>query len=163
MFIKLMPAVQFAVNCRINPTLIIDFGGLKMIYFFVLSMKIEFSFILFLFLLLTLLGFYGSFIYGRKTKKFRWSEYIALLIIPILCSFSLIYLFGIKIIWLFIASSIIGFMLEYILGLAYHKTLNRRLREYDVSSLGGYTSWLALPIWGAAGVLFWMVSKTIGL
>jgi len=126
-------------------------------------MNIQFLIISLSFCFLSFFGFLASYLYGRKTRNFRWIEYFALLSVPVLCSLGLAYFFGSKIILLFISSSITGFIFEYGLGLAYHKTLNKRLWVYNVSSLNGYTSWFTLPMWGVAGVLFWLASKTLGL
>jgi len=114
--------------------------------------------ILSVFLGITFFGFYLAYLYGRKTTKFRWSEYTAMLITPVLCTLLLTYLYGFVIIKLFLISSIFGFSLEYIIGLTYHKTLNKRLWIYQRYSVGGYTSLLTLPIWlcqsGDAGVYY---------
>lgn len=123
----------------------------------------KFSLILIAFGSLSLLGMYFSILYGRKTKAFRWSEYIALVSVPVVCSLGLAYFFGPNVIALFIKSAIIGLILEYCLGSAYHKTLNKRLWTYERFNLGGYTSWLTIPMWGVAGVIFWLISKSVGL
>src|SRR3989344_6794194 len=116
-----------------------------------------------IFLGITLTGFYLAYLYGRKTKIFVWKEYIAILIWPTLLVLTLAYFIDKNIIILFLISSIIGFCLEYLLGLTYHKTLNKRLWRYDKFSVKGYTSWLTLPIWGIAGVIFLFLSKIAGL
>lgn len=117
----------------------------------------------FVFLLITLIGFYLAYLYGKKTKRFRWSEYIAILIWPILFVLFLAYFINVRILSLFLLSSFVGFVLEYIVGLVYHKTLNKRLWHYERLSINGYTSLLSIPIWGVAGVTFWFLSKIIGL
>ncbi len=116
-----------------------------------------------LFIFIDLAGFYFAYLYGRKTKEFRWREYIAITIFPIIGVLVLTYLFGAKVFALFIASCIVGFSLEYILGLAYHKTLNKKLWEYKRLSINGYTSLLSIPFWGVGGVAFWFLGKLIGL
>lgn len=108
-------------------------------------------------------GCYLVFLYGRKTKKFLWREYIALVVVPVGASLGLAFEYGVKIIYLYVSSSILGFILEYLLGLFYHKTLNRRLWKYDKYSLQGYTSYLTIPLWGVAGVEFWLLGKKLGL
>lgn len=108
-------------------------------------------------------GFVGAYLFGRKTKNFRWSEYIALLAAPVFGSLSLSYFYGVKIIYLFLISSVVGFILEYSVGLAYHKTLNKRLWTYDRYSVGGYTSFLTFPMWGVVGIIFWLISRYIGI
>lgn len=117
----------------------------------------------FVFLIITLVGFYVAYLYGRKTKEFKWSEYIAIMIWPILFVVALAYFIDTRVIGLFIVSTFIGFALEYILGFTYHKVLNKRLWTYERLNIGGYTSLLTLPMWGVAGVIFWFISKIIGL
>ncbi|MEI6420484.1 MAG: hypothetical protein WCO30_02505 [bacterium] len=126
-------------------------------------MEIKYQTLLLVFCFLSLFGFYFAYLYGKKTRKFRWSEYFAMLSVPLLSLLGLVYFFGIKIVWLFILSAVAGFIFEYGVGFFYHKTLNKRLWVYNVSKLNGYTSWLTLPMWGIGGVLFYLVSKTIGL
>jgi len=113
--------------------------------------------------LATLIGIYAACRYGRKTKQFRWIEFWALLAPPIIWSFALAYFYGTDIFALFAASMVVGIVLEYGLGRAYHQTLNKRLWTYTRYSIGGYTSWLTLPMWGVAGVIFWSLGKVIGL
>jgi len=110
-----------------------------------------------------LLGFYLAYLYGRKTKNFRWREYLAIVAVPLGCVFAAAYLIDLKIINLFLVSCFIGFALEYLLGLAYHKTLNKRLWEYKRLSVHGYTSLLSIPFWGVGGVSFWFIAKILGL
>lgn len=114
-------------------------------------------------IVLDLLGFYLAYLYGRKTKNFHWNEYIAIITLPLIGVFVFAYLVDIKILVLFVISSFAGFIFEYILGFAYHKTLNKRLWTYNRLSINGYTSLLSIPFWGTAGVAFWFFSKIIGL
>lgn len=116
-----------------------------------------------IFISVSLAGFYLAYLYGRKTKRFRWSEYVAIIIWPIICVFVMAYLIDIRILVLFIISCGVGFLLEYILGLTYHKTLNKKLWEYKRLSVHGYSSILSIPVWGIAGVVFWFLGQMIGL
>jgi uncharacterized membrane protein len=111
----------------------------------------------------SILGMYFTYLHGRKTKKFKWSEYFLLISVPVVSSLSFSLIYGVRILYFFVISSIIGFLLEYILGFFYHKTLNRRLWTYGKYNVGGYTSILTFPLWGVAGMLFWVLSKQIGL
>ncbi|MCK5285659.1 MAG: hypothetical protein KAJ58_00315 [Candidatus Pacebacteria bacterium] len=114
-------------------------------------------------IIIVIIGFYLAYLYGRKTKTFKWNEYIALVIPPTLIVVFYLYLEGINIIKLYFISAIIGSILEYCLGLAYHKTLNKRLWTYNKLTKNGYTSLLSIPFWGAAGILFWRLSVIVGL
>ena len=116
-----------------------------------------------IFFVINIFGFYIAYLYGRKTKRFRWSEYVALFIFPFSTVLVIAYLNGPRIIAFFLISAFVGFTLEYILGLSYEKTLNSRLWEYKRYSIGGYTSMLTLPFWGVAGVVFWFLAKVVGL
>lgn len=104
----------------------------------------------------SLFGFFLAFLYGRKTKNFKISEYLAILVgRPLIGVCLLIYIYGIRILMLFLESSIVGFIFEYLFGAIYHKVLNKRLWNYYRFSLNGYTSFLSLPLWGIAGIVFW--------
>ena len=113
--------------------------------------------------LVSLIGMFLAYLYGRKVEKFRWSEYVLLLIAPVGGCFALTFLYGIRIVYMFVLSAVVGFIFEYSVGLIYHKTLNRRLWNYSRYSVGGYTSWLTLPMWGVAGIVFWLLSASLGL
>lgn len=117
----------------------------------------------FVFLSVCLVGFYLAYLYGRKTWRFHWGEYIAIIILPILCLVYLSVFYDLRILTLFLISSFLGFFLEYVIGLTYHKTLNRRLWKYHKYSVGGYTSLLSLPLWGIGGVVFWLLGSALGL
>ncbi len=116
-----------------------------------------------LFLFVLCLGCVSAYYYGRHTKKFRWSEYVAIFIAPLFLVLLYAWYIDTLIFKLFIASACLGFVTEYLLGLAYHKTLNKRLWNYSRLSLNGYTSLLSIPLWGIAGVLFWYLSLWVGL
>jgi len=117
----------------------------------------------FVFIVLSLLGFYLAYLYGHKTKQFRWSKYIAIIIIPLLFVFALAYFVNARVLSLFLVSAAVGFVLEYLLGLTYHKVFNQHLWTYSRLSVNGYASLLGIPIWGIAGVIFWFLSKMVGL
>jgi len=117
----------------------------------------------FIFIVVSLVGFYLAYLYGRKTKRFKWTEYGAILAGPVLSIIILAVLIDIKILTLFLVSASVGFLLEYVVGLTYHKTLNKRLWRYERLSIDGYSSLLSVPIWGIAGVIFWFLGKMVGL
>jgi uncharacterized membrane protein len=117
----------------------------------------------FILILVTLMGFYLAYLYGRRTKKFRWREYIAIIILPIISIFIFAYFIEIKIISFFLISSFLGFIWEYLVGLIYHRIFDERLWTYNRLNIHGYTSLLVIPLWGIAGVLCWFLSKMVGL
>lgn len=108
-------------------------------------------------------GFFLAYLYGKKTKNFKWSEYLLIIIWPTLCVLYMAYLYGLGIIVLYLASCWVGFVLEYLLGLIYHKVLNKKLWTYNRYSVNGYTSFLSIPFWGVGGVVFYFLAKLLGL
>lgn|SRR3989338_1874196 len=123
----------------------------------------NFNLLGFIFIVICFLGFYLSYLYGRKTRKFLWREYLAIIILPLLCVIYLSIFVDIRILNLFLLSGFVGFLLEYVIGLTFHKTLNRRLWEYKFYSINGYTSLLTVPVWGMAGIVFWLIGKMLNL
>jgi hypothetical protein len=111
---------------------------------------------------LFLLGLIFGVWYGRKTKRFELKEYVALLIVPTLTIIWLTFDYGIVIIYIYLLSAVAGFILEWSLGWAYHHALGARLWMYERLSLSGYTSWLAIPFWGIAGIFFFLLVKAVG-
>jgi uncharacterized membrane protein len=110
-----------------------------------------------------LIGFFIAYLYGRKTKKFYWSEYIAIVVWPLFVVVMLSRAIDQKIMYLFVASMLIGTIFEYFFGFVYEKVLNKKLWKYSRLSIHGYTSILSIPLWGIAGVVFWSLGKIIGL
>ncbi len=98
---------------------------------------------------------------GKKLKKyhFSWSKYFCLLI-PIIIAVVLYTIkFSASIVIVFLLFSLIGTFLEWLIGYLYHAIMGQRLWTYHRKSIGGYTSLLSIPLWGLAGVLFWLLAK----
>lgn len=103
------------------------------------------------------------FVYKKNFKEyhFKFSRYLFYLLFPILAIiFSFIYT-GSTAIYIFIVFSLIGTALEWLAGFAYHMIVGQRLWTYHRFSIGGYTSFLSLPLWGLGGVFFWLLQKLI--
>jgi uncharacterized membrane protein len=64
---------------------------------------------------------------------------------------------------MFLVSSLIGLVGEYLIGFIYYKVLNEKLWVYKRLTLNGYSSLLSMPLWGIGGVVFWFLSKLLGL
>lgn len=110
-------------------------------------------------ILMDLAGFYLAYLYGHRTKKFLWRKYLAILAFPIAGVFIFSFLLNIKVLILFLISSLVGFAFEYIIGLTYHKTMHERLWCYDRLNINGYTSLLSVPFWGMGGIVFGLLSN----
>ncbi len=116
------------------------------------------------FLFATLVAFYLVYRYAKNKKSFRWIEYFGILLVPAIFVITLASIIGPKVYKLFLVSSIVGLALEYSLGVIFHKAFHRRLWVYDSKhNINKYTSWFVLPVWGAAGVIFWFIAKRLGL
>lgn len=102
-------------------------------------------------------------VYRNHFKKYNFSfgRYLFYLLFPLV---ALIYSFvsvGYQILPIFLAFSIIGTTIEWLAGFSYHMILGQRLWSYHRYSIGRYTSLLSIPLWGVAGVLFWMLNRVI--
>jgi len=114
-----------------------------------------------IFILSIAIGFYLAYLYGRKTTEFKWSEYLATLILPFLALGFLIWQEGVNILWYFIVCAFAGNLAEHLGGFSLHKILGHHLWTYHRLSWGGYTSILSWPYWGMIGILFLSIYKTI--
>ena len=120
--------------------------------------------LLLLILIGSFVGFCFAYWYGRRTRKFYWSEYLALVGVPVAGCLALALLYGKGVVYLFFLSAGVGLLLEYSAGLAYHLVLHERLWTYGKFALKGrYTSVLVLPMWGVGGVISWLIAKSVGL
>ncbi len=94
-----------------------------------------------------------------KENHFTFRKYIFLLLFPFIATFTIAYLEGWAPLVVFVVFSFIGTLLEGLVGFSYHKVVGQRLWTYHKYSLTGYTSLLSIPLWGMAGVLFWLLAR----
>jgi len=112
------------------------------------------------YLVLIIVGFFFAYLYGRHTEKFLWREYSALLAAPVLGVGGLTALLGVKPLLIFITASLIGPLLEWLVGFTYHRIMGAHLWVYERYPLPGrYTSYLTIPMWGFAIELLWLLLK----
>lgn len=118
-----------------------------------------------IFLLIFVIGLLLACWYGRRTKRFRWSEYIALFLLPFFSLIWLTFKYGLIILALYFTSAVLGMFIEGLIGWAYHKTLASKLWEYKRFPIPakGYTSWLTPPFWGLIGVATFLLVKAFGI
>lgn len=117
---------------------------------------------LFMFAFFASCGLLCAVWYGRKTSRFRWSEYAALVIFPASALLWLAHRYGTVVFFMYAASAVFGTLCEWVLGWAYHRALGSRLWEYKRLSISGYTSVLSMPLWGITGILFVLLAKVLG-
>lgn len=102
-------------------------------------------------------------VFGKHLREhhFTISHYIYFLLFPLLASVIMIFIHGLSVLYAFLIFASIGTILEWLIGFSYHQFVGQRLWTYHRFSLSGYTSLLSIPIWGMAGILFWLLAKAL--
>lgn len=62
---------------------------------------------------------------------------------------------------LFMASAVIGTLLEYLLGVFLMHIRGSEVWTYHFLPLGRYTSWISIPYWGGAGLVFFYIATQV--
>ncbi len=62
---------------------------------------------------------------------------------------------------LFMASAVIGTLLEYLLGVFLKHIRGSEVWTYHFLPLGRYTSWISIPYWGGAGLVFFYIATKV--
>jgi hypothetical protein len=102
------------------------------------------------------MGFYYAMTKNRyKKHHFTFSKYLMFIIVPGLVLLSQYYydqgFFAAKV---FIVFGVLCTFLEWALGFFFKRMVGIQLWTYHKYALGRYTSWLSIPLWGLAGLLF---------
>lgn len=118
---------------------------------------------LFLVTMLVAMGWYMAWVWGRNTRKFRWSEYFMYLGGPLIAVALIAIKYGPQVYTLFLMSAVVGFTIEYVLGSTWHAVQSERLWHYKKYSLKGYSSYLMIPLYGVAGVCYFLLANLLGL
>lgn len=71
------------------------------------------------------------------------------------------YRFGQELIIVYLLFSALGTFLEWLLGFLFRQIMGENLWKYSLFPIGSYTSYLAIPLWGLAGVLFWLTARML--
>lgn len=96
-----------------------------------------------------------------KRNRFRLGRYFFLLAFPLLATLFALYAQGVSAAYAFLLFAVAGTALEWLVGSAFHRVVGQRLWTYHRYSMGGYTSWLSVPLWGMAGVPFLLLVKAL--
>lgn len=96
-----------------------------------------------------------------KSYHFKFSRYLFYLLFPMVAIFFSFIYTDLTLIYIFFIFSLVGTALEWLAGFAYHMVVGQRLWTYHRFSIGGYTSFLSIPLWGLGGVFFWLLQKVI--
>lgn len=96
-----------------------------------------------------------------KSHKFTWFHYSIFLSYPVAITALLVYALDARLLLVFVAAAIFGAAAEWSMGYFYNDIVGQKLWVYKKYSIGTYTSWLALPLWGVAGVLFAVLTSSL--
>jgi len=95
-----------------------------------------------------------------ETKKFSVIRYLYLLSFPLLATYILFFRTDERLLKVFIFFSIFGAVIEWLVGFFYHKVVGQKLWTYHYFPwFNSYTSWMSMPLWGLAGVMFWLAAR----
>lgn len=118
-----------------------------------------------LFFALIIVGFslevlFSKFYYkltNNPYKKHNYSlgRYVYFLILPLLIILYFLQGSQLNFFTVFIGFALLGTLAEWIFGFFYHKIVGQRLWTYHRYSITGYTSFLSIPMWGLAGLIFY--------
>jgi hypothetical protein len=94
-----------------------------------------------------------------KEHHYAFGKYVFFLSFPLLALLVIFYLTGQTTINVFLIFSFFGTILEWCIGYAYYQVVGQRLWTYHRYSIGSFTSFLSIPVWGLGGVMFWLLAK----
>jgi hypothetical protein len=94
-----------------------------------------------------------------KQYQYSFDRYLFLLLFPLTATFFIASQVGFTLFYVFLAFMIVGSILEWLVGFSYHMVVGQRLWTYHRYGITTYTSLLSLPLWGFAGVLFWLLAR----
>ncbi len=107
-----------------------------------------------------LLVFYKFFPLKKKnSKKFSSLKFLLFITSPVIGTTLFVYRIGWETLYVYFFFCILGAFFEWCTGFLYHKLMGEKLWAYERSSIGGYTSFYAIPLWGFLGVLFWLAAR----
>lgn len=66
---------------------------------------------------------------------------------------------GLSVLQVYLVFALVGTFLEWIIGFMYRQIVGEKLWSYHRYAIAEYTSFLSIPIWGLAGVLFWVLAQ----
>ena len=101
------------------------------------------------------------FLTKKHYKKYHYSfaRYLLLLSIPLLSTIFIFNQVGVTILNVFLIFAGVGTALEWLVGFSFHMVMGQRLWTYYKYNINTYTSLLSIPLWGIAGVFFYLLVK----
>lgn len=92
----------------------------------------------------------------HKTHHYSLSKYFYFLLMPFGITVYYLKDLGTNVINIVIWFAIYMTLAEWIIGFAYHKIVGTRLWTYHRAAITSYTSFLSIPLWGLAGLIFYL-------
>ena len=102
------------------------------------------------------------FVHPRSSTTFHLIKYCYLLSLPTLAVFVLMQRVGIVVWYVFVITSFVGPLFEWLAGFSYEYMIGKPLWTYHHYAMNEYTSILSIPLWGFVGVLLWLVAHIFG-
>lgn len=126
-------------------------------------------FIPFIYLLMVVFGFLIEAFFSQThfflTKKhykkyhYSFSRYLILLSLPIISTIFIYGIVGVTVLNVFVIFALAGTFLEWLVGFCFHMVVGQKLWTYNKYNIGTYTSYLSIPLWGIAGVFFYLLAR----
>lgn len=112
----------------------------------------------------SLLFHIGITVFNRLQRAhFSVIRYELFALFPVGATAIISYWLGWQYLVVFVASALVGPLAEIAFGYYYHRLTGEKLWLYERLSVEGYTSYLIMPAWGFAGVLFILLGQIINL
>jgi uncharacterized membrane protein len=100
----------------------------------------------------------------RINHRFTLGKKISLISLPIWGILAILFTNGgIPYIMLFIMSAIVGTFFEFLVGKFFKKMFGVKIWTYRQGAIGSFTSFYSVPYWGAGGLVFAFLAKSMGL
>ena len=105
----------------------------------------------------------GVFLLYKTRRHFSPLRCFLFYVTPIIGIIGLTQFFGMSIVYFYVLSCLAGFGFELLAGWSWKKATGEYLWQYDRHSVRNHTSFLSLPGWGIAGVMFYILAYLLGL
>src|SRR5258706_3186551 len=99
----------------------------------------------------------------RINHKFTIGKKLNLISLPIWGLVGLIAMKNTTWAFIFLWGAVVGTFAEFFLGKFLHREFGVRIWTYKHGAIDRYTSIYSIPYWGAAGIVFSLVGKAVGL
>ena len=95
-----------------------------------------------------------------KKQHFSWWRYTLFFGVPLVTVATVLFSFKYEhsALAMFVWFAVVCTFMEWLVGFTYHRVVGKRLWTYDKFNIGGYTSWLSVPIWGILGLVMWFLT-----